>query len=1240
MDAEDPPCRVYRFDRFTLDLARGALLTSDGAELPLRPKSFALLQFLVENAGRLLDRDTIMQAVWPDVFVTDDSITQCVRDIRRALGDEVQRLLRTVPRRGYRFIAEVSCVGPAGAVSDESSRLLTRQPAVLLAPSAHLEDEPRRAELGDVPEDLAGDSRPDGALGSGHHLPHQSLLSELDTERTSSRPTPVPEQDGPVGPSLSPGPERRQLTLLFCDLIGSAALSEQMDPEDFGSVIRIYLEHCAAAITRCGGHVANYIGDGVLAYFGYPYAREDAAERAVRAGLAVVQATSDLKPDPDLALQLRAGIATGLVVNDQVGGSAQGQVMVGKPLNLATRLAAIAEPGTVVIADSTRRLVGELFALEELDNRPLKGFTAPVQAWRVTGEGTAESPFQALRGARLTPLVGRGQELSLLLDRWEQAQEGEGQVVLLAGEPGIGKSRLVQAVRDRLADEPHIHAGYYCSSHRRDSPLRPVIAQLERAANFSRGDDHGQKLAKLEVLLARGSEDVARVAPLIASLLSIPSGGRYPPRAMSPQLQRERILAALVDQLAGLAAHLPVLLVWEDAHWADPTSLELLGLAIDRLQSLPVLALVTFRPEFAPPWPGHTHVTSLTLNRLGRRRCARLVAGLTGGRLLPMEILDQIMARAEGVPLFVEELTKAVLESGLLREEDDCYEVEGPMPPVAVPATLQDSLMARLDRLAPVKEIAQVAAVIGREFSHELLAAIVSRGKEELTEALRQLIAVELVFRRGTLPETTYVFKHALVRDAAYASLLKGRRQQLHARIAQVLEERFPRVVEAEPDVLARHWTEAGEAETAAVYRLKAGERALAHSATAEAVAQLTMGQEILQSLPDGAERQRRELDLQIALGTALAAAQGLAAPGTARAYARARELSGELGEERRLVPVLLGLWASHNARDELGAARVVAAQLLELAEQRRDGAAGILGHRALGATLFGLGEFAAARTHLQQLLTLDRSAGHSLASLPYDPCVSGRAWLALTLAVLGYPDQAVVQSDEALAEAVRLRHHNTTSVVLSLRCSLGQFLRDPHDVATHSEALVAVAVEQDFAYWSGLGMYFRGWARAKAGELMAGIEEMQRALAVCQTTGAQAYVPYNLALLADTCRRAGDVPQGRKLLDEALDGLGRTDARYCEAELLRIDGELQLARSRPNRDGAEASFGRAIEVAHRQDAKAAELRAAMSLARSWADCGKRRRAYDLLAPIYGWFTEGFDTSDLKEAKVLFAELA
>lgn len=1197
MDADKLPLRVaYRFEGFTLDLARGALLAPSGAELPLRPKSFALLRLLVEHAGRLLDRDAILEAVWPGVYVTDDSITQCVRDVRKALGDEAGRLLKTVPKRGYLLAVKVAPVEPTMA-----------EPVPARAPA-------------------------DGPSCS---------TSSREGEDATQRP---PASPGRTQPEESPRPvegERRQLTVLFCDLVGSTALAERLDPEDFSSTIRAYQRRCAAAVTRRGGHVANYLGDGVLAYFGYPHAQEDAAERAVRAGLAIIEESEDLKPDPDRMLQVRVGIATGLVVGEPTCKDTLGSVALGKPLNLAARLQAAAEPGTVLIAEGTQRLVGGLFVLEDLGSYTLKGFAAPVRAWRVTGEGTSANRFAALRGTSLAPLVGRRQELGLLLDRWQQAKEGEGQVVLLAGEAGIGKSRLVQALRDRLAVEPHIHLGHQGSPHHQDSPLWPVIAQLERAAGFARGDDPARKLAKLEALLAQGNDDIARAMPLMASLLSIPSEERYPPLETNPQRQREQTLAALVDQLAGLASRRPVLLVWEDTHWADPTSLELLELVIDRVQSLPVLAVITFRLEFAPPWSSYAHLTWLTLNRLGRRRCTQLVTGLTGGTPLPAGVLDPIVVRADGVPLFVEELTKAVLESGLLREEDGRYELERPLTSLAIPTTLQDSLMARLDRLGPAKGVAQIAAVIGREFPHELLAAVIGGDEQELAEALRRLMAAGLIFRRASSLQPTYTFKHALVRDTAYQSLLRDRRRQLHARTARALERCFPLMVEAEPEVLARHWAEAGEVARSVVYHLKAGERALGRSATAEALAQLTAGLEALASLPDGLERRRRELDLRIALGSALCAAKGQGSPETARAYARARELCNELGEERRLVPVLLGLWVSHNARDELAAARAAAAQLLELAEQKRDGAAAILGHRALGATLFQLGEFAAARTYLEQLLAApyDATSSRSLVFLPYHPRVSGRAWLALTLAVLGYPDQALGQSDQALAEAGQLRHHNTTALVLCLRCSLAQFLRDRQAVAAHVGTLLALAAEQGFAYWMAIGLLFQGWAQAETGELAAGIAGMRRGLAACEATGAQAYAPYNLALLADACRRAGDPLQGRGLLDEAMARLTRTGARYGEAELLRIDGELRLALPRPDRDGAETSFRAALEIAQHQEARTVELRAAVSLARLWADRGQQEQARELLACLYGWFTEGHHIRDLVEAKSLLEAL-
>jgi predicted ATPase len=575
-----------------------------------------------------------------------------------------------------------------------------------------------------------------------------------------------------------------------------------------------------------------------------------------------------------------------VVVGDLIGeGASREEAVVGETPNLAARLQALAAPDSVVIAPGTHRLVGGLFELEDLGMHRLKGLAEPVRAWRVAGASAAESRFEALHGGTgLTPLVGRKQELALLLDRWQQAKEGEGQVVLLSGEPGVGKSRLVRALRERLAGEPYVPLSHYCSSFHQTSALYPMIGLLERAAGFAHDDPPGRKLDRLEALLARATEDVSEAAPLLAALLAIDAGDRYPPLAFSPQRQKERTFQALLDQLEGLAARQPVLAVYEDLHWSDPTTLELLELVIERVQRLPVLAIVTFRPEFTPPWRGRPHTTGLTLSRLSRRRGAALVAELTGGKGLPPEVLEQIVARTDGVPLFVEELTKAVLESGLLREEAERYVLTGPLPPLAIPATLHDSLLARLGRLAPVKEVAQIGAVIGREFSHGLLAAVAPLGDNGLKDALDQLVQAELVFRRGTAPEAVYSFKHALVRDAAYQSLLRSRRQQLHARIAQVLEERFPETVAAEPELLAQHCAEAGLAERAVEYWQQAGQRALTRSAMAEPIAHLTKGLEMLERLPAGPERHGRELSLQLALGSVLMSTRGFAAPETGRA--------------------------------------------------------------------------------------------------------------------------------------------------------------------------------------------------------------------------------------------------------------------------------------------------------------------------------------------------------------------
>ena len=606
--------------------------------------------------------------------------------------------------------------------------------------------------------------------------------------------------------------ERWQLTVMFVDLVGSTTLSARMDPEDMGAVIRDYQNCCAEVIRRWGGHIAKYMGDGVLAYFGWPQAHEDEAERSVRAGLELTAGIAKLDTPAGCTLAARIGVATGLVmVGELIGeGASQEQTVVGETPNLAARLQTLAAPGSVVISQATRRLVGGLFELDDLGPQTLKGFAEPLPAWQVAGEGRAEGRFEALHGERLTPLVGRERELGILLERWAWAKDGDGQVVLLSGEPGIGKSRVLRTLCERLGDEPYTPFSYYCSPHHTNSALRPVIELLERATRLDGDDPPEAQLVRLEAVLGRATDRLDDVVPLLAALLGVPTGARYSALTLTPEVQKQRTLQALVDQIAGLAAQQPVLALYEDVHWIDPSTLELLGLVIERIRHLPVLVLITFRPEFQPPWTAQTHVTTLPMSRLDRRQGADLIARVTAGKPLPAEVVEQIVARTDGVPLFVEELTKTVLESGLLADAGDRYALSGPLPPLAIPTTLHGSLMARLDRLAPVKEVAQTAAVIGREFSHDLLAAVSPLSEVDLDAALDQLVQSELVFRRGAPPNASYTFKHALVQDAAYQSLLKSRRQQLHTRIAEVLEARFPHIGETQPEVLAQHWTEAG----------------------------------------------------------------------------------------------------------------------------------------------------------------------------------------------------------------------------------------------------------------------------------------------------------------------------------------------------------------------------------------------------------------------------------------------
>ena len=1045
--------------------------------------------------------------------------------------------------------------------------------------------------------------------------------------------------------------------MLFCDLVDSTALASQLDPEDLREVVRAYQDTCAKVIARFEGHIAQYLGDGLLVYFGYPLAHEDDAQRAVRAGLGMVEALGQLnvrlKQERGVALAVRLGIHTGLVVVGEVGGGArQEQLALGETPNLAARLQGVATPNTVVISAATVPLLGGFFACQSLGTPSLKGLAQPLEVYRVLYESTARSRLEAAGSAGLTPLVGREQEVALLRERWAQVKDGIGQVVLLSGEAGIGKSRLVQVLTEHVAAEPQAWlTPCQCSPYYQNTALYPMIELLERVAlRFEREESSEQKLRKLEGFLVQYGLPLTEAVPLFATLLSLPLGTDYTPLTVSPEQQKQKTLHALLTVMLRIAAQQPVLFVMEDLHWVDPTTLEFLTLLVDQGPTARILALWTFRPDFSPPWTGRSHLTQVTLPRLPRQQATEMTDRVAHGKALPTEVVEQVVAKTDGVPLFVEELTKMVLESGLLQEREDHYDLTGPLPPLAIPTTLHDSLMARLDRLATVKSLAQLGATLGREFSYTLLHAVSSWDEETLQRGLHQLVEAELLYQRGLPPQATYVFKHALIQDTAYQSLLRSTRQQHHQRIAQVLEAQFPDTAETQPELLAHHYTEAGLSAQAVVYWQRAGQHAVEHSANLEAVAHLTKGLEVLATLPDTPERAQQELLMQTTLGPALLVTKGQASPEVLQAYARARALCPQAEETPQLFQVLRGLWYFYLIRVELQTARELGEQLLTLAQHIGDPALLLEAHYALGNTVNYLGEFTAARTHFAQGIALYDPQQHRSHAVRYgqDPGVVCRAYAGMTLWCLGYPDQALRWSHEALTLARELEQPFSLVYALFFAAMLHQFRREGPLTQERAEAGRALAAEQGFALWVAWGTFFRGWALterspapgAGQGQGEEGIAQMQQGLAAWRATGAETLRPYFLALLAEASTKVGQREAGLTLLAEALAVINDTGECRWEAELYRLKGEVLLARATGQDTEAETCFRQALEIARRQQAKSLELRAAMSLARLWQGQGKHAEARQLLAPIYNWFTEGFDTVDLREARALLAESA
>ncbi|HUF82362.1 MAG TPA: adenylate/guanylate cyclase domain-containing protein [Burkholderiales bacterium] len=1073
------------------------------------------------------------------------------------------------------------------------------------------------------------------------------LLEAIARLSPGSSPSPA------AGPGRSPGvrtagtapdatvtAERRHLTVMFVDLVGSTALSNRLDPEDLSKVIRKYQDAVVGEVTRYDGHVAQYLGDGVLAYFCFPMAHEDDAERCVRAALATLGAVAAMGSLGVEDLAVRIGIATGIVVaGDLLGeGAAWEHAIVGETPNLAARLQGVAASGEVVVSASTRHLVGHLFEVRDLGPQYLKGFAAPVAAYAITGERSSESRFEARRGEPLAAMVGRDNELTVLIESWRRVESGEGQLTIITGDAGIGKSRIIRALQDALAADLPARINYQCSPHHSDSALFPVLQHLARVARFEPADTPDRKLDRLEALLNEFGVRSAHDAGLIAALLGIDGAQRYGPLKLTPPQQRLGTFKALTGLLVDVARTRPLLWTIEDVHWIDPTTLELIDLCLERIENLPVLILVSARPTFHHAFGDRPNLTRLPLFRLGRPQIAAMVRGVTRGKSLPEELLNEIAIKSDGVPLFIEELTKTVLESGFLHETPDAFVVDDPLPNLAIPASLHDSLMARLDRLQPVKEVAQTAACIGREFSYRLLTAIMPRDKPP-DHALARLVEAELIFSRNRPQEGQYAFKHALVRDAAYESLLKAKRQQIHERLVNALEAS----PDTPPEILAFHAMQAGLTEKAIAWWQKAGAQAIARPAYKEAIAHLSHALRLAEQMGETRVWLERRLLILLTLGQASIPLRGYGHAQTVAAFTRAQELVGAMSDAPHRFSVFYAVWVALYIRGEHDKALETAGSMMREAERDCSNSHMFTAVRSLamsqvitGAPALAMESFERARALSGSLRRRSREERITLADrFATEPDIATGFHRGLTLWCLGGIDAARSVVAEALASARALGHVHTLCHALAYSSVIAAFDRSVDEALALSAETIDFASRHQLEMWKGYGSVINAHALSLNGDAEGSIRVMEEGFAWLARTQTGHSVPVHQAVHARTLASLGRFGEAGRYASMVRTELKSGSERYYWPECQRLLGDYLRVCPGSEPAEVEATYLSALSLAREQHAKTWEFYAAISVARLWAEQGKAGQAADLLGTSCDGFAEGRSLPAWKEAETL-----